>query len=87
MAKLKGHPAWPAQIVEINKKTAKVHSFGANANEMFGFVNIAEIVHFKEALNVIRLTLTREFRNKMLFEKGIKIVKMMLEIPSDQSLL
>lgn len=62
LAKLKGHAAWPAVIVDfVNKSKAKVEFLGANPNEKFGFVTLKEIVHYRESVNVIRLTLKRDF--------------------------
>lgn len=73
MAKLRGHPAWPATIVEfVNKNKTKVLFFGANANEKYGFVSVGDIVRFDECFDVIRFTLKRDFANKVKFVKGIK---------------
>lgn len=83
MAKLKGHAAWPALIVEFSSRSkAKVLFFGANPNEKFGFVNMAEIIHFHDAIDVVRLTLKRDFIQKRKFKKGIREVEIVLGMPS-----
>lgn len=88
MAKLKGHPAWPAKIVEfVNKTKVKVIFLGANQNEKFGFVSITEIVHFGESGNVIRLTLKRDFIHSGKFKKGIQEAEVLSGIPPNASIL
>lgn len=88
MAKLKGHPAWPATLIELmNKTKGKVLFLGANPNEKFGFVSMGEVVRFEESMDVIRLTLKREFHNKAKFVKGIKEAELIFGIPSHLSLL
>lgn len=83
LAKLKGHAAWPAKIMEFSTKNkTKVFFFGANANENIGFVNTTEIVHFVDSINVARLTLKRDFVQRRKFEKGIREVEIILAIPS-----
>lgn len=88
MAKLKGHPAWPATIVEfVNKTKLKVSFFGARPNEKFGFVGVGEIVHFRESENVIRLTLKRDFIHSAKFKKGIREVELVSGIPPHASMI
>lgn len=83
MAKLKGHAAWPASIVEFSSQSkAKVLFFGANPNEKFGSVNMAEIIHFNDATDVVRLTLKRDFIQKRKFQKGIREAQISLGMPS-----
>lgn len=83
MAKLKGLPAWPASIVNFSSKSkAKVLFFGANPNETFGLVNMTEIIHFNDAIDVVRLTLKRDFIQKYKFQKGIQEVQILLGMPS-----
>lgn len=84
MAKLRGHPAWPAIIVEINNKARiKVRFFGAQQTEMFGFVNIGELTPFSNSINVIRLTL---MRNIPQFQKGVREVERVYGIPISDSI-
>lgn len=88
MAKLKGHTAWPAIIIEfVSEHKAKVDFFGANPNEKFGFVSLKEMVHFTECIDVIRLTLKKAFIHKEKFKKGIQEAELVVGIPSYASML
>lgn len=79
MAKLKGHPAWPANVLEyISKNRVKVAFFGAEACEKFGFVNIAEITLFRNSADVTRLTL---LRNIPKFKKAVKEALIVCDVP------
>lgn len=69
MAKLKGHPAWSAVVLEYKtKNSVKVEFFGAQEHEKFGFVNVGEITLFRNSSDVILLLLRRNIPN---FKKGI----------------
>lgn len=70
MAKLRGHPAWPATVKEIiNKNKVKVEFFGAHENEKYGFINITEIIPFVETHDVIVMTLKK---NNFQFNKAVR---------------
>lgn len=86
MAKLRGHLAWPAKIIEIlnEKKQVKVQFYGVASHEMFGFIYITEIVPFKDAADVISLTLEK---NNAKFMKGVKEAEIHCGIPLSASLL
>lgn len=48
MAKLTGHPAWPAIILEfLPNNKAKVEFLGVESHERYGFVSLIQIVLFK----------------------------------------
>lgn len=60
LAKLRGHSAWPAIIIEMpSKNMAKVQFFGAQVHEKFGFVIINEITLFKDSIVVILMLLKK----------------------------
>lgn len=83
MAKLKGHPAWPAVVLEyISKTRVKVEFFGANKTEKFGFVNISEITPFESSADVIRLNLKR---NIFRYKKAVK--EAVCAVPSNALML
>lgn len=85
MAKLKGHPAWPAMIIEIvNKTKVKVRFFGADQNELFGFVNTSELTPIAKSLDLIRLTLKR---NMPKFNRAVTELERIYVIPSSVSMM
>lgn len=88
MAKLKGHPAWPARVVEfVNKTRVLVKFFGVDASQQFGYVNIAEITPFMKSVNVIQTLLLTMKKDILKFTKGIKEVEVSCGVPSHDSLI
>lgn len=85
MAKLRGHSAWPAIVLEIlPKNKAKVEFFGANLNEKFGFVNISEVTLFKGSTDVLLLILKKNIKK---FSKAVKEAEMVCGVSEEHSLL
>lgn len=88
MAKLKGHKPWPAIALEFVSDTKVfVKFFGAKESEQFGFVNVAELVPFKNSINVIQPILLILKRDIDRFRKGIREAELMCGIPSNLSVL
>lgn len=84
MAKLRGHPAWPSMVIAFTHKSiVKVLFFGANENERFGFVSKSEIILFKNAAQLIELSLKRNFPQ---FCKEIHEAEIICSVPSCASI-
>lgn len=88
MAKMKGHPAWPSLILDfVTASKAKVEFYGADPRERFGFIGLNEIVHYSECLDVLCLTLKRDFIHAAKFRKGVHESEIVLGVPTHASLL
>lgn len=84
LAKLRGHPAWPAIILDIpSQSTVKVQFFGAETHEKFGFVNINEITLFKNSMDVLLLLLQKKIKK---FTKAVKEAELVCGISGENSL-
>lgn len=85
MAKLRGHPAWPAIILKLlPENRAKVEFFGAEPHEKFGFVNLSEVILFKDSLDILLLQLKKKIRK---YEKAIKEAERVCGILDSNSVL
>lgn len=86
MAKLKGHPAWPAVVLEYtSKSTVKVKFFGVQEHEMFGFVNVLRgVTLFEQSSDLIILLLRRNIPD---FKKGVLEAEFFCDVPSHDSLV
>lgn len=85
LAKVRGHSAWPAIIVEvISSSRVKVQFFGADAHEKFGFVGLNEITLFKNSIDVLLLLLKKNIKK---FRKAVKEAELVCGIPEECSLL
>lgn len=72
MAKLKGYSAWPAVVLKLQNKKAKVEFFGAHVNEKLGLVNLSEVTPIVNAAETIGLL---SMRNNVQFDRAIHEAK------------
>lgn len=85
MAKLKGHPVWPAIVVEfVSKNKTKVEFFGADIHEKFGFVTTSEMTLFKNSAHLVLLS---SKRNIAKLTKGIREAEISCGIPAVGSII
>lgn len=84
MAKLSGHPAWPAIVIEIlPKKKAKVKFLGVEPHERYGFVFLSEIVLFKDSIDILLIQLKKKINR---YKKAVLQAEVYGRIPQKYSL-
>lgn len=85
LAKLRGYAAWPAIILKLlPKKRAKVEFFGADPHEKIGYLNLNEIVLYKDCIDVLLIQLKKKIPK---YKKAIREAESVCGISDSCSVL